>query len=560
MAKRKIKKIKSIYMIFVLFFVMTGTCFAILYGYSRISLQDSLQSVARVQMKYARTLLEQKCREIEIEADGILNSDNMRAMQATMEASYDAYNYVTNARAISDYLEQRQKSNIGMAEFILYWPSEQRILSTSFVAGVDQELMDMAEDAKWLCYEGNIYYVRRYGITRQEEEQIPYLFVKLEKDYLYRIKSMASGMEYGGTLLLMENGESFFPTNAVEGELLEQMKNQTEPAESLCCKTSGGKYQLISSEPVANGLRMVSYYTFREMMRPVRNISSITAVTLLVFLLVGFSYMALYYKEILMQLKMLTDKLMQVEEGDFSTRIQETPGNEFSYVFTQFNHMTMRIGQLMETTLNEQRLRNQAELRQLQMQIQPHFLYNSLSYIVTVADQPRAVTEMAMHLSDYYRHCTTSKELTTIGDEVSYARAYLSIMALRKNIEYDISAESGLLQERIIPLLLQPLIENAIEHAIEERENARHIYVKIYRLPLGPIQFEVSDDGNGMTEEEIQSLRARLNEKKQEGNKSIGLWNVNQRLVNYYDKTAGLQFHKSIWGGLMVAFAIVPKG
>lgn len=132
----------------------------------------------------------------------------------------------------------------------------------------------------------------------------------------------------------------------------------------------------------------------------------ITTRLLGVILAVGFIFMVLYYKNILLQLKIITEKLRQVEDGDFTSQIEVLPDNEFSYVFQQFNQMVSRIGDLVLSTIKEQQLRNQAELRQLQLQIHPHFLYNSLSYIVTVADKPEAVTEMAVHLADYYRYCT----------------------------------------------------------------------------------------------------------------------------------------------------------
>ena len=270
--------------------------------------------------------------------------------------------------------------------------------------------------------------------------------------------------------------------------------------------------------------------------------------------------MALYYKNILLQLKIVTEKLKQVENGDLSTQIMVLPDNEFSYVFEQFNRMVTRIRQLLDTTIKEQELRNQAEMRQLQLQIQPHFLYNSLSYIVTVAGKPQAVTEMAAHLAKYYRYCTQNKSMATIGEEIAYAESYLAIMAMRKKIEYKIDVLKTLHQMKIITLIVQPIIENAIEHGIEERENAKYIFVKMYQLGNGMVKVEISDDGDGMSEDAIEHLMERIQKKKRDENESIGLWNVNQRLVNYYGDTAALKFGRSIWGGLCVSFTFMPGG
>ncbi len=552
------KKIKSIYRIFIFFFIMIIVSFLLLNFYSTASLQSSLIQVARIQVDYARALLEQKSNEIEIEADGILNSNDFRELQLMMMEKYDPYNYVMSVQRIKEYLTRRQTSNVGMAEFILYWPGTDSIIATSVRADVEDGLLEMASDNEWIFYEKEVYFVKKYSADWLKDEEAPFLFIKMEQDYLYKVKTVASGLEAGGILLLLPDRTSLFSVNEEERTLLKKVKWE-DASEEFQLRANGRKYQIIKPGVASNGLELVAYYPIREMMKPVRNIMGITVRLLGVILAVGFVFMVLYYKNILLQLKILTEKLKQVEGGDFGARIEELPENEFSYVFDQFNKMVLRIRELISSTLKEQQLRSQAELRQLQLQINPHFLYNSLSYIVTVADNPKAVTEMAVHLAGYYRHCTRSRSVTTIGEEVQYAKAYLSVMAMRKRMEYSISMTEDLENIPIIPLILQPIIENAVEHAIEERENAKHVHVKIYRLPDSTVRFEISDDGNGLSEEDAQRLLWSLNQKERDENESVGLWNVNQRLINYYDKSAGLRFGRSIWGGLSVSFTILPR-
>ncbi len=132
---------------------------------------------------------------------------------------------------------------------------------------------------------------------------------------------------------------------------------------------NGQKYQILEAAPTLNGLRMITYYPLREMLRPVRNIAGITSGFLAVLMLVGLLFMILFYKNILLQFKILTEHLKQVENGNFETQITELPNNEFAYVFEQFNRMVERIRHLISSTLKEQQLRNQAEMRQLQLLI-----------------------------------------------------------------------------------------------------------------------------------------------------------------------------------------------
>ncbi len=136
---------------------------------------------------------------------------------------------------------------------------------------------------------------------------------------------------------------------------------------------NGQKYQILEAAPILNGLRMITYYLLREMLRPVRNIAGITSGFLAVLMLVGLLFMILFYKNILLQFKILTEHLKQVENGNFETQITELPNNEFAYVFEQFNRMVERIRHLISSTLKEQQLRNQAEMRQLQNVLHKNF-------------------------------------------------------------------------------------------------------------------------------------------------------------------------------------------
>lgn len=558
--ERNMKKIKSIYIIFMVFLMMVIVSFAILYRYSTQNLQASLMQTSKIQMEYSGALLEQKIKEIEIEAVSILNSEDLKRLHLCITEDYDVYDYVTAVRDMKEYLNSRQKSNVGMAEFTLYWPRSGRTVSSLSPSGLQVELLGYVEDHSWIIYNGEVYYVQKYVTDWDLLDEEPYLVIKVERDYLYKLKSMALGVGDGGTLMVYGNGISFFSVNEVEKSLLAEIQKKTDAFTSYEIKIPRGIYQIMESENVKTGLKMISYYPIREMKKPVMNITRIAGVSLLVVLGVGFLFMILYYKNILLQLKILTEKLEQVEKGDLAAQITVLPDNEFCYVFAQFNRMVTRIRQLIDTTLKEQELRNQAELRQLQLQIHPHFLYNSLSYIVTVADKPEAVRQMAAHLANYYRYCTRNKSVATIGEEIAYAGSYLSIMAMRKKIEYSIDVSEALYEEKIIPLILQPLIENAIEHGIEERENAKHIFVKMYRMENGAVRTEVSDDGDGLSEKEREELEKRLLKRRRDEKESVGLWNVNQRLMNYYDESACLKFEKSMWGGLLVSFTFLPKG
>lgn len=557
------KRINSIYRIFVLFLIIIVGSFLILYWYSSANLKVSLQRVAKIQMEYSFDQLDQKVKEIELEASAVLASEDMKLLQVAIVDQEDIYSYVMKVKTMQQIFQEKQKTNSGMAEFALYWPKTQKMVSSSSIYGStgikEKKVLNNLKDGKWIISENEIYFCKKYETKWAEDDDEPYLIIRMERDWLYRIKNMASGFDGGGTLCLYDDKQSLFPVNSESAQIQGKMKELDNEPGMHELSIENGRYQVVTSDIAKNGLTLVTYYPLSKMLLPVNNITYITGAVLSVALLLGALYLLMYNRNILMQLNMLTYKLKRVEDGDWTTQITQLPDNEFYYVFDQFNHMIIHMNELFNETLKEQELRMQAELEQLQLQINPHFLYNSLSYIVTVAEQPDAVRSMAVHLSRYYRYCTQKKMITTIKEEVSYAKSYLEIMSMRKRIRYSIDMPRDIGELPIIPLILEPLIENAIEHGLEGCESAKQIEIVIGWTSDHAVSFCVSDDGEGMTKEQVAALRKRISRKERKEEESVGLWNVNQRLINYYSKSAELGFKRSRWGGLTVYFTIQPE-
>lgn len=555
------KRINSIYRIFVLFLIIIVGSFLILYWYSSANLKVSLQRVAKIQMEYSFDQLDQKVKEIELEASAVLASEDMKLLQVAIVDQEDIYSYVMKVKTMQQIFQEKQKTNSGMAEFVLYWPKTQKMVSSSSIYGStgikEKKVLNNLKDGKWIISENEIYFCKKYETKWAEDDDEPYLIIRMERDWLYRIKNMASGFDGGGTLCLYDDKQSLFPVNSESAQIQGKMKELDNEPGMQELSIENGRYQVVTSDIAKNGLTLVTYYPLSKMLLPVNNITYITGAVLSVALLLGALYLLMYNRNILMQLNMLTYKLKRVEDGDWTTQITQLPDNEFYYVFDQFNHMIIHMNELFNETLKEQELRMQAELEQLQLQINPHFLYNSLSYIVTVAEEPDAVRGMAVHLSRYYRYCTQKKMITTIKEEVSYAKSYLEIMAMRKRIRYTIEMPKEIGELPIIPLILEPLIENAIEHGLEGCESAKQI--EIDWTKNGAVSFAISDDGEGMTKEQVSALKERISRKERKEEESVGLWNVNQRLINYYSKSAALGFKRSRWGGLTVYFMIRPE-
>ena len=241
----------------------------------------------------------------------------------------------------------------------------------------------------------------------------------------------------------------------------------------------------------------------------------------------------------------LKDSMAKVQEGDFSGgKLQADPGTEIGSLTESFNVMTERIQDLMAQNRIEQEEKRKSELRALQSQINPHFLYNTLDSIIWMAESRKneEVVLMTSNLARLLRQSVTSEdELVTVGSELEHARSYLTIQQMRykDKLSYTIDAQPDVLSVRIIRLILQPLIENSIYHGIKYKETPGHIMIRAYaeeeRLIL-----EIRDDGIGMNGEELKHIFDQHKVNYQSN--GVGVYNVQQRIRLSYGPEYGIHY------------------
>ena len=209
--------------------------------------------------------------------------------------------------------------------------------------------------------------------------------------------------------------------------------------------------------------------------------------------------------------------------------------------------MATQIKHLIENVYMEQNRARLATLKQLQSQINPHFLYNCLSFIAGSAKigLKETVMEMAYCLADYYRYATRVENQTPVlREEIELIETYLKIYKMRlERIDYVIDIPEEMMDSGIPRLILQPIVENAIVHGLEPKIGSG--FIKISGNKVGDENIIiVEDDGVGMSNESIMSLQNNLESALQE-DIGCGLWNVNQRLKFQFGDNGGLTLSAS---------------
>ncbi len=235
----------------------------------------------------------------------------------------------------------------------------------------------------------------------------------------------------------------------------------------------------------------------------------------------------------------LKTAMLKVEEGDFSRQASVSGQTEIVSLAHSFNAMTGKIRELMARLVSQQREKRKMELQVLQNQINPHFLYNTLDSIVWLAehDRNKDVITTVVALAHFFRIGISKGEtFIPVGNEISHVRNYLTIQSIRyvNKFTYDIQVDSRLLGYRVMKLVLQPIVENAIYHGIGDEDDGK---IKITgTIENGYMVFRVWNSGYGISEEKIREMYETMRGNPEKP--SVGIRNVYQRLKLYYGDEA----------------------
>ena len=216
--------------------------------------------------------------------------------------------------------------------------------------------------------------------------------------------------------------------------------------------------------------------------------------------------------------------------------------------------MAQQTEELIEKVYKERIASREAQIKQLQAQINPHFLYNCLFFINNMnrMGNDEAVTAMTQNLAEYFRYTPRLNEpVTTLEKEIGVVRNYQNIQCLRMNrLQYDIDIPEAMMRLTVPKLSLQPLVENSIIHGIEKKQSAGKIRIS-GAMEGNRCRLVVEDDGKGMEPEEIAALLDRI---AQPPDDSMGcaLWNIRQRMLIHFSPGSGLRIEPIRLGGLRV--------
>lgn len=277
-------------------------------------------------------------------------------------------------------------------------------------------------------------------------------------------------------------------------------------------------------------------------------------------LILLFSYRL--YRMIHTPLKRLVGAFRGLEKGNLSFQLNYRSRDEFNYLYVQYNRTVSRLQELINEAYVHQYEIKVAELKQLQSQINPHFLYNSFFNLYRLAklQENDKVIAFSKHLGEYFKYVTKNADFVPLEQEIKFCRSYAAIQGIR--FDNHVLVSFGDVPERVaelsVPkLLLQPLIENAYQHGLEDSTERGRIDVT-FEDRGDRAAISVEDNGASIDDEKLAHVVALLSDPSYRTD-SEGLRNVDLRIRLHFGEGAGLSAERSPLGGLRMIITIPYK-
>ena len=323
----------------------------------------------------------------------------------------------------------------------------------------------------------------------------------------------------------------------------------------------------ILTEMIQDNIQYYIYYQTKSMEavttdlnRQIHNFVIACGLLVLVLLILTVMVTYLITADILRPINVLYDATRRVSQGELSARADVSSGDEIEILARGFNDMAGNMQLLVQKTKEDEQKLRRLDLRLLQEQINPHFLYNTLDTIVWLIEGGQAdeAVGMVVTLSNFFRLVLSrGREFISLREEEQHIRSYLEIQEVRYHdiLEYDIQIDPALYDYQILKLTLQPLVENALYHGIKYKRAKGCIRVRgekegeVLRLTVG-------DNGVGMDESDLEQLRREIGRPCRETEKGFGLANVNERIHMYFGPEYGMDIRSEKGGGTVVTLTI----
>jgi two-component system sensor histidine kinase YesM len=407
---------------------------------------------------------------------------------------------------------------------------------------------------------------------RITHEVIGFVIVDLND---YFIKEFCDKVTIGKTgffyLLDQQNNPIYVPpVSAADLALVQETKipaQELKRNDSFVLQTAGPPRFIVHTSSLSTGWTIIGMAPLQEIVAEANRIRQLIIVSVVLSIVFAITLHYLLTKRLTRPIQLLQHKMRLTASGYLEAKVKPDGNDEIADLGQSFNIMVEQIKELLEQSIREQQQLQKAELRTLQAQINPHFLYNTLDSIVWMAEAGKndSVIRLVKALSDFFRlSLNKGRDWVQIRTELAHAQSYLIIQQMRYRdiLEYSIEVAGELQEFPVLNMTLQPLIENALYHGIKNKRGKGLITISGY--PEGnTVVLTVSDNGIGIPGERLAVLREQIEQPVQSedadtAQSGFGLQNVHQRLQLYFGQEYGITLDSTEGVGTQITVRI-PK-
>lgn len=488
-------------------------------------------------------------KKISKEVGLLLGARNIKELYNIMIYSFDEKNpiygpKISNIEAIKDekWFENNMKKN-KVSDFFLYK-----------VPGINYDILSFT---KVIVDSSDANYGKKLGLIKLDVKTSSFFgttmnYNKGQDANIYIIK--------GDKVMYSGDGSSL---PRISKAVLKNMLDNDNGMEYT--KISGEKVIIVYKNISLTGLKAVFIYHYGEIEKKASDIRLTIIYFAIITILVILCFTIMFSRKFSERIKILVNKMEKVENGDMEITEKIYGNDEIGMVDKHFNKMVGKLQYLINNNYIQQLEKREAELNALQLQINPHFLYNTLEIINSIAAVKNCyeICEISQKLGEMFRYSinTNKSEFITLEKELKHIENYIFIQKYRFKDKFEVffSMEPEVLKCRVLRFILQPIVENAILHGF--KNNEKHGCIEIAAsVENNQLIIKIEDDGNGISEEQVEDLNNYINRRNEnltmDYERSIGIKNVNMRIKLACGDEYGILISSKINVGTQVVFML----
>ncbi|MBC7961297.1 MAG: sensor histidine kinase [Vallitaleaceae bacterium] len=362
---------------------------------------------------------------------------------------------------------------------------------------------------------------------------------------------LEDGNSKGEITLINKQEQVLFSTNSVlQGKAFPFRKIENNKSISVNTKGIG-----------TSGMKVIYILPNQVLLEEINVMKGKIFLVLVIAILITLLWSLFVFQLFNKRVKVLIKSMRKVQKGDFSLHIPVNSQDEIGILSQSFNEMCEKLNHYISQVYTAEIKRKNAELNALQTQIDPHFLYNTLESVKAKAleENDEITAEMISLLGNLFRWSSkTNDKIILLDDEIDYISTYLELQCYRFNelLDVDIQIPEELLDLGIPKLILQPIVENVMKHALVCGEKPGLVGI-IGKHKQNNLEITIYDNGKGMSENQLKQVRDKLDrDVSQDDFESIGIQNVHHRLRLLFGEPYGLQIESSEGRGTAVKVVI----